>query len=87
MRKDERHRIEGYLPTNWFRARLDGLARVHYAKEICGRRENVCSHVERHGDTGCARRFIGVACATTKPPTITSVLGEAAKELAESFRR
>jgi len=84
----ERYRIEGYLPTNWFRARLDmGLARVQFMqKKFADAEKMYAAIVERHGDTGVIPEAIywrGVC--HYKATNDHTVLGEAAKELAEKF--
>src|SRR6059058_5285397 len=49
----ERYRIEGYLPKDWFRARLEmGLARVDFMKKKFADAEKIYDGViERHADT------------------------------------
>ena len=84
----ERYRIEGYLPTNWFRARLEmGLARVEFMhKKFADAEKMYAAIVERHGDTGVAPEAIywrGVC--HYKATNDHTVLGAVAKELAEKY--
>ncbi len=84
----ERYRIEGYLPKNWFRARLEmGLGRVAFMHKKWDEAKNFFVGVaENYGDTAVAAEAIywrGVChYKTTNDHT---VLGTVATELAEKF--
>lgn len=82
----ERYRIEGYLPTNWFRTRLEmGLARVEFMhKKFGDAKEMYAAVIDQHGDTGVVPEAIywrGVC--RYKATNDHNVLSEVAKELAE----
>jgi TolA-binding protein len=84
----ERHRIEGYLPKDWFRARLEmGLARVAFMqKKFADAEKMYTAVIEEHGRTGVTPEAIywrGVC--HYKATDDHTVLGEVAKELAEKF--
>ena len=84
----ERHRIEGYLPKNWFRARLEmGLARVEFMHKKFAEAEKIYEAVvDQHGDTAVAAEAIywrGVC--RYKATNDHTVLGEVAKELGEKY--
>ncbi|PYS23940.1 MAG: hypothetical protein DMF72_07300 [Acidobacteria bacterium] len=84
----ERYRIEGYLPKNWFRARLEmGLARVALMhKKFTEAEAAYAAVIARRGDTGVGPEAIywrGVC--HYKATNDHTVLGEVAKELAEKF--
>ena len=84
----ERYRIEGYLPTNWFRARLEmGLARVEFMhKKFADAETMYAAVIDRHGDTGVVSEAIywrGVC--RYKATNDHTVLSEVAKELAERY--
>ena len=50
----ERDRIEGYLPKNWFRARLEmGLPRIQFMhKKFADAEKLYAAVIDQHGDTG-----------------------------------
>jgi TolA-binding protein len=84
----EAYRIEGYLPKNWFRARLEmALARIDFMQKKFADAEKLYARiVERHGDTAIAAEAIywrGVC--HYKAANDHTVLGEVAKELAAKF--
>ncbi len=84
----ERYRIEGYLPTNWFHARLSmGLARVVFMKKKFADAEKRYEAIAvEHAGTGVVAEAIywrGVC--HYKATNDHTVLGEAAKELAAGF--
>jgi len=84
----ERYRIEGYLPKNWFRARLEmGLVRVQFMhKKFVEAEAAYAAVVARHGDTGVVPEAIywrGVC--HYKATNDHMVLAPAAKELAEKY--
>ena len=84
----ERSRIEGYLPKNWFQARLEmGLARVAFMHKKWADAEKIYTGVaERYADTAVAPEAIywrGVC--HYKTTNDHSVLGESVKELAEKY--
>lgn len=84
----ERYRIEGYLPKNWFRARLEmGLARVEFMhKKFADAEKTYAAVADRHGDTAVAAEAIywrGVC--HYKATNDHTVLGEVATELAAKF--
>ncbi|MDX6496815.1 MAG: hypothetical protein QOG23_75 [Blastocatellia bacterium] len=84
----ERYRIEGYLPKNWFRARLEmGLGRVSFMHKKWAEAEKAYAEVaESYADTALAAEAIywrGVS--HYKNTNDHTVLGEAAKELGEKY--
>jgi hypothetical protein len=84
----EHYRIEGYLPKNWFHARLDmGLARVMFMnKKFADAGKMYAAIIERHANTGVVPEAIywrGVC--QYKATNDHTVLGEVAKELAEKY--
>ena len=84
----ERYRIEGYLPKNWFRARLEiGLGRVAFMHKKWADAEKTCAGVaENYADTAVAAEAIywrGVS--HYKNTNDHTVLGGVAKELAEKY--
>lgn len=84
----ERSRIEGYLPKNWFRARLEmGLARVTFMHKKWADAEKAYAAVaERYEDTGVAAEAIywrGVS--HYKATNDHTVLGEVSKELGAKY--
>lgn len=84
----ERYRIEGYLPKNWFRARLEmGLARVEFMHKKFADAEKIYAGIaERRGDTSVAAEAIywrGVC--HYKATNDHTMLGEVAKELIEKY--
>ena len=56
----ERYRIEGYLPKDWFRARLEmAVARLDFMKKKFAEAEKLYAEIaERHGDTSVAAEAI-----------------------------
>jgi hypothetical protein len=86
---EERYRIEGYLPKDWFRARLDmGLARVTFMnKKFADAEQAYAAIIEQHAGTGVVSEAIywrGVC--HYKATNDHTVLGEVAKALAEKYR-
>ena len=84
----EGYRIDGYLPQNWFRARLEmGLARVEFMhKKFADAEKSYSAVIERRGDTGVVPEAIywrGVC--HYKVTNDHTVLGEVWKELAEKY--
>ena len=84
----ERSRIEGYLPKNWFRARLEmGLARVAFMHKKWADAEKAYAGVAaNYSDTAVAAEAIywrGVS--HYKATDDHAVLGEVAKELSEKY--
>ena len=84
----ERYRIEGYLPKNWFRARLEmGLGRVAFMKKKFADAEKLyASLAENYADTAVAAEAIywrGVC--HYKATNDHTVLGEVAQELTAKF--
>ena len=84
----ERLRIEGYLPKNWFRARLEmGLGRVAFMRKKWADAEKTYAAVaENYSDTAVAAEAIywrGVS--HYKATNDHTVLGEVAKELGEKY--
>jgi hypothetical protein len=84
----ERYRIEGYLPQDWFRARLEmGLARVAFMKKKFADAQVIYASV--------AERFANLALAAEalywrdvckyKATNDHTVLEPVAKQLAEEF--
>ena len=84
----ERYRIEGYLPKNWFRARLElGLARVAFMHKKWANAERIYADVaEDYADTAVAPEAIywrGVS--RYKATNDHAVLGEVAAELSQKY--
>ena len=84
----ERSRIEGYLPKNWFRARLEmGLAHVAFMHKKWADAEKAFGEVAKnYADTAAAPEAVywrGVS--HYKGTNDHTVLGEAAKELNEKY--
>ena len=84
----ERYRIEGYLPKDWFRARLEmARARIDFMRKKFGDAEKLYARIaEEHGDIGIAAEAIywrGVC--RYKATNDHMVLGEGAQELAAKF--
>ena len=84
----ERYRIEGYLPKDSFRARLEmALARVEFMKKKFADAEKLYGGIaERHGDTNAAAEAIywrGVC--HYKATNDHKVLGEVATELGAKY--
>ena len=84
----ERYRIEGYLPKNWFRARLEmGLGRVAFMHKKWADAEKIYAGVaENYADTAVAPEAIywrGVS--HYKATDDHTVLGEVAKELGQRY--
>ncbi len=84
----ERYRIEGYLPKDWFRARLEmGIARVAFMhKKFADAKEIYASIVNRFGNLAVAAEAIywRDVCNYKATNDHTSLSG-AAQELAEKF--
>ncbi|MGQ0761843.1 MAG: hypothetical protein ACT4OT_07495 [Acidobacteriota bacterium] len=84
----ERYRIEGYLPKEWFRARLEmGIARVAFMHKKFADAQKLYAEVsDRFGSLDLAAEAIYFrdVCKYKATNDHTS-LGEAAKELAEKF--
>ena len=84
----ERYRIEGYLPKEWFRARLEmGLARVAFMRKKFADAQKIYSEVaERFGQLALAAEAIYFRdVCKYKATNDHTALGDAAKELAEKF--
>jgi len=84
----ERYRIEGYLPTNWFRARLEmGIARVTFMHKKFGDAQKLyAAIVDRFGNMAvAAEASYWRAVSQYKATNDHTVLGEGAKELAETY--
>jgi TolA-binding protein len=84
----ERYRVEGYLPKNWFRARLEmGLARVAFMhKKFADAEKLYAAVIEKRGDTGVVPEAIYLrGVCHYKATNDHTVLGEVAKELAEKY--
>jgi outer membrane protein assembly factor BamD (BamD/ComL family) len=84
----EQYRIEGYLPRDWFRARLEmAVARVEFMKKKFVDAEKIFAAVaEQHGDTSVAAEAIywrGVCYY--KATNDHTVLGEVAQELGAKY--
>ena len=84
----ERYRIEGYLPKNWFRARLEmGLARVAFMhKKWADAEKSYAGVAENYADTAVAAEAIywrGVS--HYKATNDHTVLGEVAIELGAKY--
>ncbi len=84
----ERYRIEGYLPKDWFRARLEmGLARVAFMHKKWADAENAyASVVERYADTAAAPEAIyWRAVCKYKVMNDHNVLSETPRELGAKY--
>jgi TolA-binding protein len=84
----ERYRIEGYLPKNWFRARLEmGLGRVAFMHKKWADAEKIYASVtESYADTAVAPEAIyWRRVSHYKATNNHTVLGEVAKELGEKY--
>jgi len=84
----ERYRIEGYLPKNWFRARLEmGLARLSFMHKKWADAEKAYAGIAEHyADTAVAAEanyWRGVS--HYKATNDHTVLGEVANELGEKY--
>jgi outer membrane protein assembly factor BamD (BamD/ComL family) len=84
----ERYRIEGYLPKNWFRARLEmGLGRVAFMhKKWADAESRYTSVAEKYSDTAVAPEAIywrGVS--HYKATNDHTMLGEVAQELSDKY--
>jgi TolA-binding protein len=84
----ERYRIEGYLPKNWFRARLEmALGRIDFMQKKFAEAEKIYARIaEQRADTSVAAEAIywrGVC--HYKATNDHTVLGEVAKELAAKY--
>jgi TolA-binding protein len=84
----ECYRIEGYLPKNWFRARLEmGLGRLAFMhKKWADAEKTYAAVTENYADTTVAPEAIywrGVS--HYKATNDHTVLGEVAKELNEKY--
>ena len=84
----ERYRIEGYLPKDWFRARLEmGVARVSFMhKKFAEAQKLYAAVVERFGNLApAAEAAYWRAVSQYKATNDHTALGEAATEIAEKF--
>lgn len=84
----ESYRVEGYLPKNWFRARLEmGLARVAFMhKKWADAEKSYAVAGEKYSDTAVAPEAIyWRAVSHYKATNDHNALGEVAKELAEKY--
>ena len=84
----ERYRLEGYLPKDWFRARLEmGLARLTFMhKKFADAQKLYEGIVDRYGNlTLAAEAMYWYAVSKYKATNDHTVLGEVATELAEKF--
>jgi hypothetical protein len=84
----ERYRIEGYLPKDWFRARLEmGLARVQFMhKKFAEAQQAYAGVVERYDDLALAAEAIYWRdVCKYKATNDHTVLTPAAVELGEKF--
>ncbi|HKP36024.1 MAG TPA: tetratricopeptide repeat protein [Pyrinomonadaceae bacterium] len=84
----ECYRIEGYLPKDWFHARLDmGLARVAFMhKKFADAEKAYAESIEKHAGTGVvAEALYWRGVCHYKATNDHTVLGEVATELAEKF--
>jgi len=84
----ERYRIEGYLPKDWFRARLEmGLARILFMhKKFADAQQLYSAVAERYSDLGVAAEAVywrGVC--QYKAANNHTVLSEVAKELGAKY--
>ena len=84
----ERYRIEGYLPREWFRARLEmAVARVDFVHKKFADAEKLYDQIiARRGDTGViAEAIYWRGVCHYKATNDHTVLGDVAKELAAKF--
>lgn len=84
----ERYRIEGYLPKEWFRARLEmGRARVAFMrKKFADAQEIYASIADGFGNLALAAEALYWRdVCKYKATNDHTVLGAAAKELAEKY--
>jgi hypothetical protein len=84
----ERYRIEGYLPKDWFRARLEmGRARVLFMrKRFADAQEIYVDVINRYGELAIvAEATYWRDVCKYKATNDHNVLGGAAKELADRF--
>ena len=84
----ERYRIEGYLPQDWFRARLEmGVARVDFMKKkFADAEKSYAAVIERHADTAVAAEAIyWQAVCKYKATNDHTVLRPAAEELSQKY--
>jgi len=84
----ERYRIEGYLPQDWFHAHLDmAVARLHFMKKKFADAEKIYAEViEKFAATGVAAEAIyWRAVCQYKATNDHTVLGPAAKELSRKY--
>ena len=84
----ERSRIEGYLPKNWFRARLEiGLARVAFMHKKWADAEKIYADVAEHyPDTAAAPEALyWRAVSHYKASNDHTGLGEVATELSQKY--
>ena len=84
----ERYRIEGYLPKNWFRARLEmALARVQFMHKRFADAEKLYAALsEQDGDIGVAPEAIyWRAVCQYKATNDHTVLEPAANELSQKY--
>jgi hypothetical protein len=85
---EERYRIEGYLPKDWIRARLEiALARVAFMRKQWQEAEKIVAAVAgRHPDLAVAAEAIyWRAVCQYKTTNDHTVLAPAAKELSENY--
>lgn len=85
----ERYRIEGYLPKEWFRARLEmGLARLAFMhKKFADAQKLYAEVVDRFGNLALtAEASYWRAVSQYKATNDHTVLGEVAKELSEKHQ-
>lgn len=85
----ERYRIEGYLPPNWFRARLEmGLARVTFMRKKWSDAEKLYTSLAGSDAGGVAAEAIyWRAVCQYKSTNDHTVLTPAAQELSERYPR
>ena len=84
----ERYRIEGYLPKNWFQARLEmAVARLDFMKKQFANAEKIYAGViDRHAETSVAAEAIyWRAVCRYKATNDHTVLSPAAEELSQKY--
>jgi hypothetical protein len=84
----ERYRIEGYLPKDWFRARLEmGRARVFFMRKKFADAQKIYAEVVNHfGDLALAAEALyWRAVSKYKATNDHTALGEVATEIAEKY--
>jgi TolA-binding protein len=84
----ERYRIEGYLPPDWFRARLEmAVARLDFMKKrFADAERSYAAVIERHPDTTVAAEAIyWRAVCKYKATNDHTVLSPAAEELSQKY--